>query len=141
MMDKKRLIDALNVALAQEHACHIRYLTHATVIAGPYAETVSSRLQQIGQDEGEHAQKLRYQIDYLDGYPTMEVAKEDLTPAESLEDILKVNIDEEHKAIAMYRSLLNMIDEKEMTWLYETIEDIIEDEEEHLYQIQTLLGG
>ena len=68
----------------------------------------------------------------------MAVAQEDLKPAKSLKDILAVNISEEHKAIAMYRDLLKMINENEMTWLYETIEDIVEDEESHLYELQSL---
>ena len=137
-MDKERLINALNQALTQEHACHIRYLTHATVIRGPYAETVGARLREIGEDEDQHAQKLRDQVDYWGGSPTTAVAQEDLKPAKSLKDILAVNISEEHKAIAMYRDLLKMINENEMTWLYETIEDIVEDEESHLYELQSL---
>ena len=114
-MDKERLINALNQALTQEHACHIRYLTHATVIRGPYAETVGARLREIGEDEDQHAQKLRDQVDYWGGSPTMAVAQEDLKPAKSLKDILAVNISEEHKAIAMYRDLLKMINENEKT--------------------------
>ena len=44
------------------------------------------------------------------------------------------------KAITMYCNLLLQVDENLMTWLYETIEDILEDEEEHLYELRTLQG-
>lgn len=41
MENKEKLLKMLNNALAREHACQIRYLTHAAVIAGPYAELVA----------------------------------------------------------------------------------------------------
>ena len=82
-MDKDKMIKVLNDALAQEHACQIRYRTHAAVVSGPYAEAVESRLKEIAEDEKEHADTLRDRITALDGTPTMEVAKEDLIPAKS----------------------------------------------------------
>ncbi len=128
----------LNDALAQEHACYIRYSTHATVINGPYAETISSRLKEIAEDERKHAQMLRDQIDYMGGEPTMKVSERDLKPAKELNAILSVNIDEEQGAIGMYREILKKVDEYQLTWLHETIEDILEDEEQHLYELRTL---
>lgn len=140
MVDKQALLKLLNKALSQEHACNIRYSTHATVVSGPYADTIEDRLKEIADDERKHAQILRDQIDYLGGDPTMDVAKEDLRYAKELNDILAINIDEEEKAIGMYRGILKMVDELEMTWLHEAIEEIIEDEEEHLYELRTLRG-
>ena len=34
-MDREKIAKSLNEALAQEHACNIRYNTHAAVITGP----------------------------------------------------------------------------------------------------------
>jgi hypothetical protein len=48
---KPKIAEALNGMLAQEHACAIRYATHAAIIAGPYSETFSARLEEIGADE------------------------------------------------------------------------------------------
>jgi bacterioferritin (cytochrome b1) len=73
---------------------------------------------------------LRDRITALGGTPTMEVAKNDLIPAKTLKEILDVNINEEKKAIALYRSLLKMVEHDEVI-LYEAIEHIIEDEQEH----------
>jgi bacterioferritin (cytochrome b1) len=44
-MNDTILIDALNRMLSQEHACAIRYATHAAVVTGPYAEAVATRLR------------------------------------------------------------------------------------------------
>ncbi len=136
-MDKEKLIKILNDALAQEHACQIRYLTHAAVITGPYAEGVASRLKEIAEDEKEHAVKLRDRITALGGAPTMETIKEDLIPATTLKKILEVNVKEEEKAIAFYRSILKAVRE-EGEILYETIEEILQDEQEHKEELERL---
>jgi len=137
-MDREKIINALNEALAQEHACYVRYKTHAAVITGPYAEAVESRLKEIAGDESQHAEKLRDRITALNGTPTMETAKEELIPATKLQQILAVNLKEEAKAINHYKLILSMIDRSEDILLFETIEDIIEDEQEHREELSRL---
>src|SRR5210317_1147363 len=78
MMDTKKVIEKLNGMLEQELACAIRYATHASVITGPYAETVAARLEEIGGDEIDHAKKLRERITALGGQPSMNVSTADL---------------------------------------------------------------
>ncbi len=136
-MDREKILTALNKALAQEQACFIRYKTHAAVITGPYAKPVSEQLDEIAEDEESHARDLRDRITGLGGTPTMEVATADLIPATTLEEILRVNIEEEKKAIALYQEILDMIP-REQRLLYETIEHILEDEQEHLEELQRL---
>ena len=51
IMSDQKTIDALNRMLSQEHACAIRYATHAAVVSGPYAEAVATRLKEIATDE------------------------------------------------------------------------------------------
>jgi bacterioferritin len=137
-MDREKIINALNEALAQEHGCYVRYKTHAAVITGPYAEAVESRLKEIAGDEAEHAEKLRDRITALGGTPTMETSKEELIPATTLKQILAVNLKEEAKAIAHYQSILKMVDRNEDLHLFEVIEDIIEDEQEHREELSRL---
>ena len=137
-MDRDKIINALNEALAQEHGCYVRYKTHAAVITGPYAEAVANRLKEIAGDESDHAEKLRDRITALGGTPTMETAKEELIAATTLKQILAVNLKEEAKAINHYKSILNMVDRTEDILLYEVIEDIIEDEQEHREELNQL---
>ena len=137
MANKEKLLKMLNDALAQEHACQIRYLTHAAVITGPYAEAVANRLKEIAEDEKNHAIQLRDRITALGGTPTMEIAKGDLIPAETLNEILLVNLKEEEKAIRLYCSILRAVG-REGEILYETVEDIIKDEQEHKEELDRL---
>ena len=128
-MDREKILKALNEALAQEHGCYVRYKTHAAVITGSYAEAVSNRLKEIAADESEHAEKLRDRITALGGEPTMETAKEELIAAVNLKQILAINLKEEAK---------EMVDRQEEVLLYEVIEDIIEDEQEHREELSRL---
>ncbi len=136
-MDREKILTVLNKALAQEHACFIRYKTHAAVITGPYVKPISEQLDEIAEDEERHARDLRDRITGLGGTPTMEVTEADLIPAVTLEEILRVNIEEEKKAIALYQEILDMIP-REQRLLYETIEHILQDEQEHLEELQRL---
>ena len=98
-MKDEKMIEALNRMLSQEHACAIRYATHAAVVTGPYADTVQARLKEISTDEVSHAEKLRDRILALGGMPTLEVSGEDLKSAKTLQQILSINIEEEKEAI------------------------------------------
>ncbi len=136
-MDTKKIIEGLNRMLEQEHACAIRYATHAVVITGPYAESVSARLKEIAGDEREHAEILRGRITALGGTPSMQVSGEDLKPASTLTEILRINIAEEQVAIRGYTEILRELDPTNVI-LFQTVRDIIRDEQEHLEELQTL---
>lgn len=138
MANGKTLLDKLNAMLQQEHACMIRYATHAAVVTGPNAEAVSARLKEISGDEMEHAATLRDRIVSLGGKPTMEIHEKDLIEAYDLAAILKVNMLEEADAIKHYTEILQMIPENDVI-LYEAIRDIIADEQEHLEELTRLL--
>lgn len=140
-MEDTNLIDKLNTALSQEHACYIRYKTHAATVSGPYADSVSERLKEIAQDEAGHADNLRDRIAALGGTPTMSVHTDDLIPASTLKEIIEVNVEEERKAIALYTEIINAIHPRKQILLYETIEHIIRDEQEHLEELERLREG
>lgn len=136
-MDNSKMIEQLNGMLAQEHACAIRYATHAACVSGPYAETVAARLTEISGDEINHALLLRDRIVTLGGQPTMAVSEKDLKPATELSKILAINIQEEKDAIASYTKILEQIPSDNVI-LHRTIEDIIRDEQEHLEELENL---
>lgn len=136
-MTQQALIDSLNKMLAQEHACAIRYATHAAVVTGPYAETIAARLKEIATDEILHAEKLRDRILALGGTPVMDVSLEDLKPATALDDILAINIAEEKGAIKGYTQILHDVSPNNVI-LFQTLQEIIRDEQEHLEELENL---
>jgi len=134
-MDEKEMIDLLNEALAQEHACIIRYLTHAAVIKGVFHEPVKARLTEIATDEQLHAGLLRDRIIGLGGVPTTQVR--DVKMGMTIPEILKINIEEETSAIAMYQEMHSKVPDVEVL-LRETVEQLIRDEQEHLQELTQL---
>jgi bacterioferritin len=136
-MEEAKVIAALNRMLAQEHACAIRYATHAAIVSGPYSETVATRLREIGTDELLHAEKLRARILALGGTPTMDVSAEDLKAATSLEEILSINIAEEEGAIRGYGEILESLSMTNVI-LFQTVQEILRDEQEHLEELDAL---
>lgn len=132
-----KTIGALNKMLEQEHACAIRYHTHAAVLQGPYAEPVAARLREIGQDELRHAEMLRARITALGGEPSMQVSTEDLIMGTSLEEILAINIKEEKGAIKGYIRIFEQTSPTNAI-LYEALQDLIKDEQEHLEELEAL---
>jgi len=136
-MTNTELVAALNAMLEQEHACAIRYATHAAIVSGPYSETVAARLKEIATDELLHAEKLRDRVLALGGNPSMGVSLDDLKPARTLETILKVNIAEEKGAIAGYTRILEEVPISNVI-LFQTLQELIRDEQEHLEELDAL---
>lgn len=132
-----KTIKALNDMLAQEYSCAIRYLTHASVVKGPYAESVAARLNEIADDEIRHSMMLRERITALGGQPVMQVHEKDLVYAEDLDEILRINMEEEKEAISSYLKILDNTSTNNVI-LYRTIQDIIQDEQEHLEELENL---
>ena len=138
-IEHEALIDALNRMLSQEHACAIRYATHAATVTGPSAEAVAARLREISADEIVHAEKIRKRILAMGGVPTMDVQRDDLKAATTLKGILDVNVLEERGAIEQYTRILETIPRLDVL-LYETVQEILRDEQEHLEELRTLAG-
>lgn len=132
-----KILNALNKMLEQEHACAIRYATHAAMVSGPFAETVSARLREIAADEIRHAEMLRERIQALGGTPSMNVSTEDLKYGHTLEEILTINIDEEKHAIDGYTKVFKSTP-AENAILYQALQEIIKDEQEHLEELENL---
>jgi bacterioferritin len=137
--ENSELLEELNRMLAQEHACAIRYATHSAMVNGPSAEAVAARLKEISSDEIAHAEKLRKRILALGGTPTMDVQRDDLKAASTLKDILDINVLEERGAIEQYGRILETLPKLNVL-LYETVEEILRDEQEHLEELRNLGG-
>lgn len=138
-MDTKLILTKLNQMLKMEHGCIIRYKTYGVTTKGLYAEVIEKLFDHIAEEEEEHAGMLRQRIDALGGNPTTEVVSAEVKYGAPLQDVLDQNIQWEKEAISGYKDLFSSIT-KENIILYEAIEHILEDEEEHLEELQRLKG-
>jgi len=136
-LDNVKLIKMMNEGLEMEYASYIQYVTQAAITTGPYAEGLIARFEEIASDEAEHAKILRARIAALRGVPTTNVG-EIQVHKDSLQAV-KINLKYERETVTFYRKLLNLIPHDEVI-LYEAIEHILQDSQEHVEELERLAG-
>ena len=143
-MTKARLIELLNQALELEHQAEAQYLSHATLLSGETADTITERLTEIAGDEHKHAGLFRDCLEILDAAPSIKMHEGH--PATGTKNILKTNLKDERDAVDFYRTIIAEIQKSkaELPYEWEFIEHkvrhILMEEEEHALEIRTLLG-
>jgi bacterioferritin (cytochrome b1) len=142
---KSELIAILNEALKLEHAAHIQYLAHAEQITGPNSEPIIARLRELASDEAKHQEKFRKLIaSYLGGVPCMELAE--THKGKDMKSILNINLHDEKAAIDFYKTIYKKViaNKDSFPYEFETLEHelrhIIIEEQEHVTELQTLIG-
>ena len=135
--DKTKIIAMMNEGLAMEYASQIQYLTQAAITSGPYAEGLIARFKEIASDEMEHAEILRNRIAALGGTPTIKVGEIQIHK-DSLQAV-KINLKYERDTVEFYRKMLNRIPDDEVI-LYEAIEHVLQDSQEHVEELERLVG-
>ena len=136
-LDTKKLIASMNEGLQMEYASYIQYVTQAAITRGPYAEALMARFEEIASDEAEHAKILRSRIVALGGTPTWKVG-EIQVHADSLKAI-HINLRYERDTVKFYQTLINQIPHDEVI-LYEAIEHVLQDSQEHVEELERLAG-
>ena len=136
-LDKTKLIKLMNEGLEMEYASYIQYLTQAAITIGPYAEGLIARFEEIASDEAEHAKILRQRIAALGGVPTTTVGEMQIHK-DSMQAV-KINLKYERDTVQFYRKLLNLIPHDEVI-LYEAIEHVLQDSQEHVEELERLAG-
>ena len=136
-LDKEKIIKLLNEGLEMEYASHIQYVTQAAITSGPYAEGLMARFEEIAQDEAEHAKILRTRIAALGGVPTTKVGEIQIHK-DSLQAV-KINLKYERDTVDFYRKILNLIPHDEVI-LYEAIEHVLQDSQEHVEELERIAG-
>ena len=136
-LDTKKLLALMNEGLEMEYASHIQYMTQSAITKGPYAEALIARFEEIASDEAEHAKILRQRIVALGGTPTWKVGEIQIHK-DSLKAI-QINLRYERDTVRFYQSLLNQIPHDEVI-LYEAIEHVLEDSQEHVEELERLAG-
>lgn len=136
-LDTKKLIALMNEGLQMEYASHIQYMTQAAITTGPYAEGLMARFEEIASDEAEHAKILRARIAALGGVPTTKLGEIQIHK-DSLQAV-KINLKYERDTVTFYRNLLNQIPHDEVI-LYEAIEHVLQDSQEHVEELERIAG-
>ena len=141
-MTRETILKLLNNALELEHTARVQYLSHAEIVDGLNAEPIIGRLKEIAEDEKKHEEKFRNLIGLLGGVPSMGMSA--THTAKDANEILEQNLKDEKVAVDTYRGILEAV-RKEGAKYYDyllehEVRHIITDEQEHITEIELLLG-
>ncbi|WP_079474110.1 ferritin-like domain-containing protein [Marinococcus halophilus] len=133
----QKLIDGLNVDLANEYASAIMYTNYAAVVSGIHTPMLRSFFEaEIGDEQG-HAQYLAAKIRTLGGTPVTEPAAVQQTF--NVQEMLEAARDAEAATINRYMERRQQAEELGMIELQNQLDDLIDDETGHKEQIERML--
>ncbi len=135
-MEKEKIIEILNKIRVEELTAIMQYSQHHYLAKGINSPAVSEIFKKLSMAEMKHAYVLAERITALGGTPTMKIDNVDVP--ERLEDMIKVNYEAEKAAITAFKGFIKKVAEDTTT--RRMIEDILEDEEEHLDELGKLLA-
>lgn len=130
------IVDLLNVFLATELLCTLRYRNHHYQAKQLGASVASAEFLEHSQQEQEHADKLAERIAQLGGIPNynpeymLEASHAEYVECTTIDDMVKENMIAERVAIDTYRQAIQHLKDKDPT-TRRLLEDILATEEEH----------
>lgn len=138
MSSKEKFITVLNKALEWEYAAAIQYVQHAACITGPQYDAIKKELIIHSNEEMAHAVIVSDLITDLNGIPTVEVEKREISS--DSKTMLEQDLAGEEYAINLYKQLIQMAEELKEYGIRRFLEDILIQEEEHRRDIMGSLG-
>jgi bacterioferritin len=147
MSETNILIRELKKALADEWFAFVQYINASEIAAGPLRESIAKDLKENAMEEFEHIQKLNYRIVQLGGTPILDPAKWTtystcgiIVPKTVFSiQLAKDALRSEECAIQVYRKIADMARDMSDHVTYDIIQDILEDEEEHKFEMETFI--
>lgn len=137
-MDKKKVLEALNLDLEHEMSAMVRYLHHSFIVTGPNRGPLVQMFRGQATDSMAHAIKLGEKVCALGGHPSVKI-QEIYEPGEqSIEDMLEEDLGMEKQHLAMYEKQLELVQDN--TALKLMLEQIIVEETAHVEELEMYLG-
>ena len=134
----------LDVALATELVCTLRYRRHYFMAQGLRARSVADEFLEHSQQELEHADQIATRINQLGGSPDLDPERlaarshAEYRECSSIEEMITENLIAERIAIESYREMIKKIGDKDPT-TRRVIESVLETEEEHAEELVSMM--
>ena len=144
-LEPERAVSILNIALATELVCVLRYRLHYFMASGVHASSVAREFLVHSNEELSHADLLAERIVQLGGEPNF--APDTLSAqshaeylrAHTLQDMIRENLVAERIAVESYREMIMYFGEDDPT-TRNLLEDILAVEEKHADELRDLLA-
>jgi len=136
-MDKKKVLEALNLDLEHEMSAIIRYLHHSFIVSGPLRGSLVPMFRDKATDSMQHAIKLGEKIVALGGHPSVKI-QEIYEPGEqTIEEMLAEDLEAEKLHLDLYEKQLDLVSDN--TPLRLMIEQVIVEESTHIEELDMYL--
>ena len=136
-MDKESFIEALNGDLRTEYQSIVQYISHiATVTGAEFLSTIDELKVHVSQ-ELQHAQILAEQISFLGGTPATTVPDVDTATGR---DALAADLRLEESQLERYRGRFAEAMDLGLADVAEALRPLLEQTQEHVRDLQTVLG-
>jgi len=138
MQGNERIIEKLNDLLADELTAINQYMVHAEMCDNWGYDRLEDAAEKRSIDEMKHAEKLISRILFLEGLPVVS----NLNPMHIEADVLsqfKSDRAAEAGAVKAYNDAIQLCSELRDSGTRELLEDILEDEEEHIDWLEAQL--
>jgi len=135
---KEQFIQELNKDLEWEFAAAVQYVQHASTLTGPEYEGIAKELIVHSNEEMGHAVTLSDIIGDLEGIPTIDVEKREISDVPK--EMLKQDLWGEENAISRYKERIAQAEALGEYGIRRQLEDILVMEEEHRRDIVNALG-
>lgn len=137
-MDKKKVLEALNLDLEHEMAAIVRYLHHSFIVTGPNRGPLVQMFRAQATDSMQHAIKLGEKICALGGHPSVKI-QEIYEPGEqTIEQMLEEDLGMEKEHLQRFEKQLDLVQDN--TALKLMLEQIIVEETAHVEELEMYLG-
>lgn len=137
-MDKKKVLEALNLDLEHEMAAIVRYLHHSFIVTGPNRGPLVQMFRTQATDSMQHAIKLGEKICALGGHPSVKIQEVYEPGEQTIEQMIEEDLEMEKQHLLMYEKQLDIV--ADSTALKLMIEQIIVEETAHVEELEMYLG-
>ena len=147
LRDEDTIVKDLNVDKTQkllerimefELAGVVRYTHYSLMVAGPNRIPIVQFMKGQASESLMHAQQAGEILTGLGGHPTQKIAPIDETYRHSVHDILEESLAHEHRALAIYKELLDVVKDRSV-YLEEFARSQIAQEEVHGLELRKML--
>lgn len=138
-MDKKKVLEALNVDLEHEMSAIVRYLHHSFIVTGPTRGPLVQLFRGQAMDSMQHAIKLGEKICALGGHPSVKISEIYEPGDQTIEEMIAEDLEMEKEHLQRYEDQLDLADDN--TPLRLMLEQILVEETSHVEELEMYLGG
>ena len=137
-LDHQKTIDILNSIMEFELAGVVRYTHYSLMVTGPNRIPIVAFFKAQATDSLLHAQQVGEILTGLEGHPTLRIAPMEETFKHNVKDILQESLSHEKKALDMYKTLLETVNNASI-YLEEFARGMIGQEEMHNLELKKML--